>query len=177
VARTEIVERSVIQVTVTQAGEYTVEVQQEKPVEPDRRRIRLSEEAYWELLKELEPNGYQQVEKLIAHYREKDGVTVEAVETSIGVKLILQDTGQHVSIFHVSKIGKIYTWVEDAIRQLNEAGLDGKALTASYKTQVRSVLHLIRPYGGMNIMKVDVNAFMQVVDKFIDDVQHASEKE
>ena len=117
VARTEIVERSVIQVTVTQAGEYTVEVQQEKPVEPDRRRIRLSEEAYWELLKELEPNGYQQVEKLIAHYREKDGVTVEAVETSIGVKLILQDTGQHVSIFHVSKIGKIYTWVEDAIRQ------------------------------------------------------------
>jgi hypothetical protein len=178
VARTEIVERSVIQVTVTQTGDYQIQVQQEKAEKKDgnRKRIMLSEEAYWELLKELDPHGYELIQKLFDHFREKSGIVVEPIQTSLGVKLIIQDVGQHVSIFHVSKDGRIYTWVEDTIRQLNEAGLDGETLTATYKTQVRRVLNLKRPYGGMNITKIDLDAFIQIVDKLIDDIHYESDK-
>jgi hypothetical protein len=60
VARTEIVERSVIQVTVKQDRDHQVDVLQERTEEQDRgrKRVSLTEEAYWELLLEQAPDDY-----------------------------------------------------------------------------------------------------------------------
>ena len=61
-ARTEIVERSVIQVTVTQEG-HQVEVHQEgvQKKTGERKQVSLTEEAFWELLAEQAPVEYEPI--------------------------------------------------------------------------------------------------------------------
>ena len=181
VARTEIVERSIIQVTVKEAGEYKIETQQEKVEDRGTRRKRvtlLSEEAFWELLKERVPESYSEVQKLIEHYRERDDITIETKEASLAVKLSIQDTGQQASIFHINKDAKIHSWVDDMIRQLDRAGLDGNKLTSSYKPEVRKILHIEKHhFGGYPISKIIVGEFTELVDILIADIQRSPKKE
>ncbi len=176
VARTEVVERSIIQVTVQPGGMYQVDVLQEGTEDRTgaRKRVTLTEEAFWELLKKQAPREYAAGRDLINKYRERDSITIDPKESSIVVRLDVQDTGQQVSLFFLDKNGYIHIWPKTIKNQLDRAGLD-PGLVDLYETQVRGILEMNkdRIEFARSIASVDVDKFAAAVDAFIERIQVA----
>ena len=101
VARSEIVERSVVQVTLKSDGVYQVDARQESVGESnsDRKRVTLTEEAFWELQMESTPGEYETARSLVDRYQDRTSITIEPRESSVVVHLDVQDTGQQTSLF------------------------------------------------------------------------------
>ena len=102
VSKSEIVERSIVQVTVTQGEPPKIEVKQEKEEpsgEKTKKKVTLTEEAFWELLKEKSFESYETARKLIEEYIAMDGIDVIPTESAMLVKLDIQDTGKQLSLF------------------------------------------------------------------------------
>jgi len=177
VARTEVVERSIVQVTINPGGMYQIESQQEKArLEPEpRKRVTLTEEAFWELLKRQAPDDYESMRNLINEYRERDGITVDPTDAGIAIRLVLHDSGQQVSLFHANKNADLWVWPETVRRQLERAGFDS-SLAESYRTQIRRVLNMPekRVEFGCPIRQVNVDDFKSAVDAFIRNIQVAN---
>jgi len=176
VARTEIVERSIVQVTVSPAGTYQIESQQEKAkLEMEgRKRVTLTEEAFWELLKKQSPNDYDGIHNLIDKYRARDGVEIDPTEKGIAVRLYIQDTGQQAALFFVNTNAEVWVWPETVRRQLEKAGFD-RNLADSYRTQIRHVFELPekRVEFGRPVRQVNIEKFTSTVDAFIQNIQLA----
>jgi hypothetical protein len=176
VARTEIVERSVIQVTLKPEGAYHVEVRQEgvQKKTGERKRVSLTEEAFWELLMEKAPEEYEQAQNLIEKYRIKDRVTVEPTESAIVVRLSIQDTGQQASIFFINKSGYLCVWPHTIRGQLVKAGLD-RDLIEPYDAQLRDILRMPpdRIELACHISEVNLDDFIVAVDTFSENIQLA----
>jgi len=176
VARTEVVERSIIQVTLRQSGDYQVDVQQERADEEDRgrRRVTLTEEAFWELLKEQAPEAYEIARRLIEGYRERDGITIGPMESSVVVRLDIQGAGQRASLFFIDKNGTLRVWPGTIRSQLALAGFQ-RALVDPYEARTRDILNMgkARKEFAHSIVKVDLDAFTAAVDAFIEQVRLA----
>jgi G:T/U-mismatch repair DNA glycosylase len=178
VARTEIVERSVVQVTINPPATYQIESQQEKAkVEIEgRKRVTLTEEAFWELLKKQTPDDYDAIRNLIDKYRERDAIEIDPTEKGIAVRLYIQDTGQQAALFFVNTNAEVWVWPETVRRQLEKAGID-RNLAESYRTQIRHVFNLPekRVEFGRPIRQVNVEKFTSAVDAFIQNIQVANQ--
>ena len=176
VARTEIVERSVIQVTLKQDGTYQVDAQQERVEEKDRgrRRVTLTEEAFWELLEEQAPDAYEIARQLIDGYRERDGISIDPMESSIVARLDVQGTGRRVSLFFINKNGALCVWPGTIRNQLALAEFQ-PALAGSYDAHTRDILNMDKSRWDLarSIAEVDIDEFISAVDAFIEKVQLA----
>lgn len=179
VARTEIVERSVVQVTVVGAGVSNVEVRQEgaqDSLNPDR-RVSLTEEAFWELLNEQSPQVYGKAKQLIDRYKETDGVEAEPKESSISVRLNLPDTGRQVSLFYLNKKGVLNVWPQTIDTQLTKANY-ASDLVKPYEHKMRSILKLPKSGGSdlaRSLSEVDIEKFTSAVNEFIRAIQTAQQ--
>jgi len=176
VARTEIVERSIIQVTINPEGTPQIDVQQERvqPEDKGRRRVTLTEEAFWELLKEKSPVYYESIHRFIDEYRERDGIRVDPTDAGMAIRLDIQDSGQQVSLFIANKNAELWVWPETVRRQLERAALD-HTLAESYRSQMRKVFNMPekRVEFGRSFKDINLNDFKSVVDVLIQNVQTA----
>jgi hypothetical protein len=176
VARTEVVEHSVVQVTVTREGEPLVEVRQEKVAEkgPGRKRVSLTEEAFWELLREQAPGSYESSYALVGEYKGKDAVEVSPSETSLTVRLNVRDTGQQVSLFYINKKGVLNVWTKFITEKLASAGFSPE-IGEGYERRLRELMRM--PAGRTDfaraVEEVDTDRFKAIVDEFIRGVQSA----
>ncbi len=172
VARTDIVERSVIQVTVKSEGAYEVEVRQEIKKE-GHERVTLTEEAFWELLKAQSPNNYTSAYTLISKYKEDEKVTVDPTESSIVVKFGITDAGEQVSLFFIDKKAQLHIWPNTIKQKLEKAGLN-PSLADSYESAMRRILKAgEHKEFTCPIEKVDVEEFNAAVDAFIETLRFA----
>jgi len=179
-ARTEVVERSIIQVTVQQGGTYQLDARQEGTEDKTgaRKRVTLTEEAFWELLMEQAPEEYETIRRLIDRYRERDSITIDPTESSIVVRLAVQDTGQQASMFFVDKSAQLCVWPRTIADQLAKAGL-GRELVESYDARMRGILKMSkeRKEFARTIAAVDVDEFAAAVDAFMEQIQVAERVE
>jgi hypothetical protein len=178
VARTEIIERSIIQVTVKLDGAYQIDVQQEGERASTKTRVTLTEEAFWELLRQQVPEkSYELGRKLVDLYRAKEGIRIEPKEASVVVALDIQDTGQQTSLFFLYKNASINVWPGTIRNQLSKAGLEGDVVT-SYETELKHILGPASPGGAFSrpIAEVNQKDFATAVDAFISDVQATEQK-
>lgn len=170
VARTEIIERSVVQVTVTQGAEPAVEVRQEKAAEKGkaRGRVSLTEEAFWELLREQTLGAYDPAYRLISEYKGRDGIEVSPSETSVAVRLNVQGTGQQVSLFYVNKKGGLNVWTKFIREKLASLGLPPEA-GEYYERELRDLMRMPESRTDLArlITEVDLSRFKSIVDEFI----------
>lgn len=177
VARTQVVERSVIQVTVRQDGSHDVEVWQEKaePSAGGRRRVTMAEEAFWELLGERTPDALQDMRRLIERYRATDGVAIDPTESGLAARFEVPNTGVQVTVFFVNSYGTLSLWPGTSIRnQLATAGLD-REIAQRYGDQMRKIMNAkSEKEFNCSITRVDLGAFMAAVDAFIEEVRRAA---
>lgn len=176
VARTEIVERSIIQVTVEPAIDYRLEVHQERIGEERKRGTRapITEEAFWEILKEQAPREYREARQLISAFRDRPGITVDSGEGSVLVRLDIQDTGEQATPFFVNRMGRILVWPNTIKGQLEKAGVPTEVVQL-YDRELRRIMQMgeDRKAFGREVSDVDLGDFKGAVDAFIERVQTA----
>lgn len=178
IAQTEVIERSIVQVTVNQDGTYQVDARQEKKQEKDkeRRRLMLTEESFWEILKRNAPDSYENIRSLIDKYQERDDITIDPRTSAIVIKLNLQDTGQQVSLFSVNTNAILGTCPKSEIEpQFSRAGLDPE-LVATYDSRMRTIMGITKKDQKdfyCPIKNVDINKFSSEVDELIQTIQRA----
>ena len=170
VARTEIVERSVIQVTIESGEAHQVEVRQEKAStkgEPGK-KVTLTEEAFWELLMAQAPDEYKAARDLVERYRENESIQIDPTESSLVVRLNIQDTGRQASLFFIDSHARLRTWPTTIGNQLRNAGIN-RNLIDLYESEMRRILRAgkKRKEFACVISEVNLVDFKSAVDVFI----------
>lgn len=177
-AKTEILERSIVQVNVTLEGVVKVDATQEKFIEtPTTVRSSMSEDDFWERLKNQNPEALEPARKLVSYYREK-AIVIKPRENSIAFHLYLPETDQRVSLFFVRTDGIVECWPPTISGQLTKVGLD-KNLMDVFVRELQEILKHSTKKLAVNypLNKVDVDAFITVFDRFIDGLIKAEPKE
>jgi hypothetical protein len=173
VARTEVVERTVVQVNVHTDGSSQFSVEQVKKTDGGKKRVSLTEEAYWELLKKRASESVEKVRSLIDGYRDRLGVTIEPSESAIVARFNIQDSGQQASLFFVDKNALLCVWPDTIYSQLGKAGLDN-SLVDDYRT---GMVKILDSKGKRNlsapINNVNLDEFNQELDRFIELIEQA----
>ena len=176
VSRTEIVERSVVQVTIEPETPHVLDVRQDKiPKTATRtKRVSLTEEDYWELLQSQAPDNYRIAKDLIEYYKTRDQNIVQPKESSIAVYLTLPESGQRISLFFIRTDGVIECWRQTIGEQLVKAGLS----TTLLDSLVQDLTPILRNHTkklSMNFpaKKVDQQAFINAIEKFIESILRA----
>jgi len=179
VARTEVVERSVIQVTVSPAGTYEVDAHQARVEEKDRarKRITLTEEAFWEMLEAKAPGKRDAVRQLIDRYKDRDNISIDPKQSSIVVKLDIPGTGRQASVFIVYKDAKLEVRPPALSGQLAEAGLP-RGPAERYGAEMRRILNAPehRKEFGRSLTEVDLGDLTAAVDALIEEVLQEAAK-
>jgi len=178
VARTEIVERSVIQVTVKQDGDHRVDVRQERTEEKDRgrKRVSLTEEAFWELLREQAPDDYEDVRRLIETFRATDGVSIDPVKTGLVVRFDIPGAQVQASVFFVETWGTLKVWAKTTLEhQLKRASI-APELARRYGERMRGIMKMPKRRVDFHrhIAELDVQEFTAAAADFIDEVRRAA---
>jgi hypothetical protein len=177
IARTQVVERSVIQVTVKQDGAHEVDVRQEKaePKVGGRSRVTLTEEAFWEMLMETTPEAYENTRRLITEYQQREGIGIQQRTSSLVVSLDFLEADRPPTAFFVNVYGWVNIWPNTLGGQLRSGGIDPQ-IAQRYGEQLRTVLDMPpqRKELSGKVAEIDLSAFMAAVDAFIEDVQQAS---
>ena len=174
VARTEVVERSVVQITIKKDGDHQIDVRQEKAEPKGHKKVTLTEESFWEILQHESPDSFEKVKALIEEYRNREGIVAEPTEGSIVIRLDIQDTGYRASTFYVTKTGLLGVWPVTIGDQLEKAGLD-RRLAEDYGNRIKDLIKM----PGQNVLysrkiqEVNIETFKSIVDQFIESLRDA----
>ena len=177
-ARTEIVERSIVQVNVAVDGTSKITATQEKiESKPSVNRSKLTEDEFWQRLKNQEPESLAKAQQLISYYSEKEGVVIQPRDNSIAAHLYLPETGQRISLFFIRTDGVIECWHGTIDLQLSRGGLE-KQLLDDYVNDLDPILKHRTKQWSINypLIKVDVDALIVVIDRFIQKLIQAEPK-
>jgi hypothetical protein len=177
VARTEVVERSVIQVTVKESGAHEVDVRQEKAVEkPERRtRVTMTEEAFWELLSEEAPDAYEPIHHLVEEYRSRDGIGIDPLKMGLFVRLDFLNLDTPPAVFVVQPSGNLMVNPGSHVHASGRLGID-PSIAERYGEAMRPLLNPSRGQANWHcpITEVDVRRFQSGVDTFIEEMRRAA---
>lgn len=175
-ARTQVVERSTIQVTVHQDGTYEVDVSQEKAGVGETGPVGVTkgEEAYWELLAERAPQAVGDMRHLVEAYRATDGVTIDPTKAGLAARLHVPGADAEVTLFTVAGDCVGLQPGTNLPNQLAAAGLD-RTLVHRYGDRMREIM---KPKGQkeftQSVTRLDLAAFMAAVNAFIEEIRCAA---
>lgn len=176
VAQTQIVERSIVEISVSQTGITDIKSKQVKEDSKGKGRKRgtLTEEAFWDRLKSESPASYDEMKCLIDYYRKLDGIDIYPAESSIVVKLGIQNTGFQASLFIADIRATLQIWPNTVGDQLEKAGFD-RNLVKDYREKIRGICRMgkNRKEFGRPISNVNIKDFISAVDEFIQKLQAA----
>jgi hypothetical protein len=174
IAKTEIVERSIVQVNITPDIAHTLTVEQitTKPGGEDGGA--LSADAYWEAMKQKSPASVPPSRKVWEHVGTYKNIRMKMRRTAAVARMDLPESDQRLSLFFIDTNGILTCWPETILAQLQNAGLD-QALGRTYINDLSGLL--ARRSKKLSIFeqieKVDVDTFITVVDEFIGNVLNA----
>lgn len=175
IARTEIVERSIVQVNIQPQVAHTISVDQIKADKDEKKaRQALTEDAYWEGLQQSSMEYVKPAKQIFDHFGKYPEIVLKMRQSAIVARMNLPDSDQRISLFFINTSGILECWYKDVCNQLENAGLD-RALGEEYRAQLSSLLKHKRGILSIytQVDQVDVNAFIQIVDQFIEKVLNA----
>jgi hypothetical protein len=174
VAKTEIVERSIVQVNIVPEVKHTLTVEQIKTEPGSESRRAISEDVFWETLKQKSPASIGPARKILEHFRSHSEIILKMRRTAIVARMVIAETDQKLSLFYISTDGSLNCWASTLIGQLENAGLD-RELGVEYEKKLSQFL--ARRSGSLSIYspvdRVDADAFVAVVDDFISKIMKA----
>lgn len=178
-ARTQIVERSVVQVTIQPEVPYQIGVQQERaePADRGRTRVSLTEEAFWELLTEQASDDYEEMRQLIDRFRTTDGASIDPSKSGLVVRLDIPGTVVQASVFFAKTDGELCVWPNTIAGQLKRAGVEPE-LALRYGERMRSIMGIPKNQKEFcrNIAKLDVAEFVATAANFVEEVRRAADE-
>lgn len=121
--RTEIVERTAVEITVNGATHQVVVEKNRSTEQPSGRTPLTSEVAFWELLRDRSPESEQPGHLLIDSFR-RDEFELRLGEGSLIVDALIPDTDTTVPMFFLKSNGKVVFWPRTFARRTKAAHVD-----------------------------------------------------
>lgn len=178
--RTQIVERSVVEVTVQGISDAQVTVSQVQARDDgvQRKRVLLiSENAFWELMHDEAPEAEAQAKRLIDEIRGAHDRNIETNlrEKSIVIEALVSETETSIPLFFLKSNGTLVYWPETIRRRVHAAGLP-QGFADDYVNGMRAVLGATpnRPEPSQKVNEVDLDAFQKLVADFMKQIEEAS---
>lgn len=173
--RTEIVERSVVEVTVAGLPDAQVVVRKERRQDTtsgtQRPPVIISEAGFWELMHDKAPEAETPARKLIDAFR-NEGFERELGESSIIIEAIIPRTELTVPLFFLKSNGKVAFWSETVRRRAGKAGvrLD---LVENYVTQMLALLGASADKNAAycRVKEIDVRAIQELALSFLKQIE------
>jgi hypothetical protein len=171
----EIVDRSIVQVNVSQEGSVRIHaVQEPREAKEKTTRSRLTEDEFWGRLGEKAPGAIAPAKRIIEHFRGKESVLIKPMEGSISVCLAVPGSSQRITLFLINTDGAILCWPWTISGQLKRAGLDGEQYASYYQGLLpllpgRNKIAIYAP-----VEQVDGAVLFGVVEAFIEQVLAAA---
>lgn len=171
VAKTKIIERSIIEVILEPNQPHQINIQQsEKSEEIKRTSNFLSEEAFWEEVKQKSQESLSIIKEIYSHFIVNPLINFQMGKSSITIKLMLGPS-QTVSVLIMNSNGKIECWPMTIQNQLESASINSQ-ISESYINEISGVLKYKsdknRPYIQAN--KINIEELFQVIDKLINSI-------
>jgi hypothetical protein len=169
VARTQIIERSIVQVNLSPNVDHQIVVEQKKSEEVRRQgRTPLTEDAFWELLQQNSPESVQHFHTIVDHMSGYPEVLQKMRQSAISFRLVIPDSDQRISLFFITTYGSIECWPETILGQLRNSGIES-SIGLEYQTQMSKILRLKRKGGSIynQAPKVNLESFFKLVDWFV----------
>jgi hypothetical protein len=170
VAKTVILERSIVQVNIVPEMKHEIKVEQVR-TEPGEESGVLSEDAFWKLLKQKSPASELCAQKIINYFKEYPEIIMKMRKSAMVARMSLPESDQRLSLFFISTDGRLTCWPSTIAVQLANAGLD-QELGKQYESELSKFLK--QRSSGLAIYypvdKVPFDTFKSIVDKFIKSV-------
>lgn len=170
VKRSEIVERSVVEVTVIDGKAAKVEVQQQKAaaVEDGRRGGVLTEDAFWSLMKKQAGDAVAAAKELIDGVRDRPGIFVDPGAASLVVRYEDHGSGRLIPLFHIHNKGNLGVWPQTMQNQAADIELPSGVLQA-YIDGVRSALSMPRSRKefSSHLKSLNLESFRSELDRLL----------
>jgi len=177
--RTEIIERSVVEVTVQGTPEAKVSVRQTRYEDDEVRRRRIglkSEDAFWDLLKERNPESEEAARMLLDAFRNNEEISFSLRESSIVVEASVPGTDVAVPLFFLKANGKVVFWPGTVRRRLRAAKI-GEEIGSEYIAGMRMLLDAgpDRSEFARSVNEIDLETLRSLVGRFINRLEEAAE--
>lgn len=171
VAKTEIVERSIVQINILPEGKFQISAEQIQAKKAVSSREPLSEDAFWDALQKNSPKSVDQAKKIWSHFENSANVLMKMRKSAVVARLLLPDIDQKLSLFFISMSGELNCWATTILGQLENAGIDSE-IGKKYQLALSPILkrHSKSLAIYESLEKVDVDEFLQIVDRFVDQV-------
>ncbi|MBA4385989.1 MAG: hypothetical protein C0410_14720 [Anaerolinea sp.] len=175
VAKTEIVERSIVQVMLHPDQPHSISVVQTKE-EPNRKRVHnsLTEEVFWEGIKQQSPKSLQAMQKIFNHFQSNPLVNLQMRQSGIVIRSQCPDSDQSVSVLILYINGTVECWPDTLKFQLKKGNLDTK-IGENYLSDLERVLKQ-KSKNGRNFFsaeKINAEELFVTTDSFIQAVSTA----
>ena len=176
--RTEIVQRSIVEVTVTGTPDAEITVRQEGYQDEEVRRRRgplISEASFWDLMDVHAPEAKGASRRLIDAFRSEEEFGLALRETSIVVEAAIPGRDVAVSLFFLKSNGKLVFWPGTVRRRLRAAGLP-ESLADDYVTEMHAILGAsqTRHEPSQKVDEVDLERLRLVAKRFVKQVEEAA---
>lgn len=176
--RTEIVQRSIVEVTVTGTPDAEITVRQEGYQDEEVRRRRgplISEASFWDLMDVHAPEAKGAGRRLIDAFRSEEEFGLALRETSIVVEAAIPGRDVAVSLFFLKSNGKLVFWPGTVRRRLRAAGLP-ESLADDYVTEMHVILGAsqIRHEPSRKVDEVDLESLCDAAKRFVKQVEEAA---
>jgi len=172
-AQTKIVERTIVQVNVAIDGEAEISSVHENIVEDSTGRSPLTEDEYWNRLKNQSSVSYDVVKKIIDYYRENPPAFLTVRDNSIAVRVCEPEGGNKLSMFFIRTDGVIECWPKTIGEQFERFELD-KKIMSTFLDNMRNILP--KSKGKYSIYQhsneINPEEFIAIIDAFIEDLLH-----
>jgi hypothetical protein len=167
--RTEILERSVVEVKVYQERGPEVIIRQEKK-NGNGRSLTLTETEFWDRLRLRAPRNYRMVKDLHDELQEEPLVEVGTGTNGLIFRKIVPPSGRKVSLFFIGTDASVNVQPQVPLRQCEALGLDA-GIASRFKHAVRDVLRGFKS----SVDEIDVSSFLAVVLEFMEQIDEQVE--
>jgi len=174
--RTEIVERSSVEVIITAGQEPQVTVRKEQPhnAAPGKTRAPLTSElAFWELMQDQVPESVTPARRLIDRFRDDQKFDLGLREASIVVETDVPGTDVAISLFFLKLNGVVGFWPGTIRRRLRAGGLSA-TLADEYIANM-GMLWGASPNRKLycEVDRIDIDSLRDIVDRFVKRIEEA----
>lgn len=174
VAKTEIVERSVVQVNLNPNLEHQISVEQRKYSAEDggKRKPKqiLSDDAFWEIFEQNVSSyeGVEKAKKIYSHFDLSPEIDMINRQTALVTRFTVPETGKKISLFYINKDGTLSCQFSNVRGKLMDMGYPSNFSDSYYKF-LATVLN--DDPSKKNIKQeanqINQQEFIQVVEEFI----------
>jgi hypothetical protein len=180
VAKTEIVERSVVQVTITPDVAHQIEVEQKivgtEGVTKRAKKQILSNDAFWEIFSQnVSPRGLEVTKDIYEKFDSYPDIEMQNRRTAIVTRIAIPDTNRRISLFYINIDGTISCQKSNIQNKLIELGYPPN-FTNEYYVQLAKLFS--DDPSAKNIKQevdlVDPMVFIAIVGEFIQKI-HSSD--